>query len=95
MDAETLKFANTALDIILVLASFWMIFSIRGVGGIVGRTLTLIVIGAVILGMAHLISTLTKGTLIPSDIDPMVHRIIVLVGFIFLVLGFRQLKAIQ
>lgn len=88
---------NLILDVILVLASIWMIFTIRGVGGVVGRTLTFIVIGTVILGAAHLQTTLTSDWFVfnGTDYDNTIHRLVVLVGFIFLVIGFRQLRAIK
>lgn len=88
---------NLVLDIVLVLASIWMVFTIRGLGGIVGRTLTFIVIGTVILGAAHLQATLTDDFFIigDTDYDNTVHRLVVLVGFVFLVVGFRQLRSIK
>ncbi len=47
MDVGTL---NIILDVVLIVASLWMVMTVRGVGGAVGRTLTFIVIGTVILG---------------------------------------------
>lgn len=90
MEAST---ANIILDVVLILASLWMVFMIRGIGGVVGRTLTFIVIGAVILGIAHLLATLTAGIFAPYD--GTMHRVVVLVGFIFLAFGFRQLSAMR
>lgn len=93
---------NVILDVILILASIWMLMSIRGVGGLMGRTLSFIVIGAVILGAAHLIATLTTGMFVVAqadgttlNLDGVIHRVIVLVGFVFLALGFRQLRAMK
>ena len=89
---------NYVFDIILVLAGIWMIWLARGVGGIMGRTLVFIVIGALITGSAHLIATLTTGWFKTADgtsYDGSVHRIIVLIGFVFLVIGFRQLQGMK
>ena len=90
---------NYVFDVILVLAGIWMVWLARGVGGIMGRTLAFIVIGALITGSAHLIATLTTGWFKTADgslnYDGSVHRIIVLIGFIFLVIGFRQLQAMK
>lgn len=85
---------NIILDIVLVMASIWMLVTIRGIGGLMGRTLTFIVIGALILGAAHLIATLV-GPLVGSALNNVIHRVIVLVGFIFLALGFRQLQSLK
>ncbi len=86
---------NVILDVILIIASVWMLMTIRGIGGLMGRTLTFIVIGAVILGAAHLIATLTGPIVGDAALNNVIHRVIVLVGFVFLALGFRQLKAMK
>jgi hypothetical protein len=90
---ETVDIANIALDIILILASLWMVQSVRGIGGVMGRTLTFIVIGAIILGMAHLIASVQGNSFAPWD--GTIHRAIVLLGFVFLVIGFRQLNVMK
>ncbi|GAB5494745.1 MAG: hypothetical protein Phog2KO_49600 [Phototrophicaceae bacterium] len=90
---------NIVLDIILIVASLWMVMTVRGVGGAVGRTLTFIVTGTVILGVAHLLSTITSRlglfVLDGVDYDGTVHRLVVLLGFVVLVFGFRQLQAMK
>lgn len=88
---------NIILDFILIAASVWMVFAVRGLGGLVGRSLTMIVLGAVVLGIAHLVATLT-GRYLPWDstFNGFVHRLVVLVGFVLVTLGFlriRELKA--
>lgn len=85
--------ANVALDVVLILASLWMVFTVRDIGGVVGRTLTFIVIGTVILGFAHLQATFTADLL--GVWNGTVHRVVVLVGFFFLVIGFRQLQGMR
>jgi hypothetical protein len=87
---------NFTLDVILIIAAIWMVLTVRGLGGIIGRGLNLITIGAVILGIAHLLSTLTRALLsIDAASDAVIHRIIVLIGFVVLVAGFRQINAIN
>jgi hypothetical protein len=90
---------NLILDILLVVASIWMVLVVRGIGGIFGRTLNLIVAGTIVLGIAHLVSTLGKN-LFPTDspivvYDSLIHRVIVLIGFVVLVFGFRQLAELK
>ncbi len=85
--------ANLVLDIVLILAAFWMVASARGIGGIVGRTLTAIVIGTVILGFAHLQATLTATAF--GTWNATIHRVVVLVGFLFLIYGFRQISVMK
>lgn len=84
---------NLILDIVLVIASLWMLISVRGLGGIVGKTLYLITIGAIILGFAHLIATAASSLLgWDAAFNNFVHRLIVLLGFILVALGFRQVR---
>lgn len=84
---------NIILDIILIVASLWMVWTVRGLGGVVGKTLTYIVIGTVILGVAHLQATITADLF--ESWNGTLHRAVVLFGFVFLVYGFRQLKVMK
>jgi hypothetical protein len=96
MDANTINIINVVLDFVLVAASVWMILAARGVGGIFGKTMNLIVIGAIVLGVAHLLATIGTSVLqIPGGPNQLIHRLIVLAGFVFLVFGFRQLAEIK
>lgn len=90
MDIST---ENLILDIILIVASVWMVLEVRGIGGVMGRTLTYIVIGTVILGVAHLQATLTADAFGANN--GLIHRGVVLIGFIVLVVGFRQLRDVK
>ena len=99
MDAQTvstMSTINVILDIVLVVASIWMVITLRGVGGLVGRTLTFIVIGAIILGIAHLLATIGTSIFnINGTLNNLIHRIIVLLGFVFLIIGFRQIRELK
>jgi hypothetical protein len=87
---------NFILDLVLVAASIWMVVEARGLGGIVGTSMNLIVAGAIVLGFAHLIATLGTGLLhIEGPTNNLIHRIIVLIGFILLVAGFRKMAEIK
>ena len=88
--------ASIILDIVLVITAIWMVIVVRGLGGIVGKTLSLITIGAVITGLAHLLATL-QHRLFPFDsgAEALMHRLIVLVGFAMLAAGFRQIRELR
>ena len=95
---EGLSTVNVVMDIILVLASLWMVWVVRGIGGIVGSALTLIVLGAIILGFAHVIATLGSAQfldLFDPTLNNFIHRIVVLIGFIVLVFGFRRIRVMK
>lgn len=89
---------NLILDFVLVIASIWMVITVRGIGGIVGRSLTLIVAGAIVLGIAHLVATFAGPDnlkLFDGPTNNLVHRLIVLGGFVLLVFGFRQIRVMK
>lgn len=95
---ENLSIVNLIFDFILVAASIWMVLAIRGIGGLVGRSLSLIVIGAIVLGFAHLIATFAgpeRFNLFDGPTNNVVHRVIVLAGFVLLAFGFRQIRAMK
>jgi hypothetical protein len=95
---EGLSTINVVMDIVLVLAGLWMVWVVRGIGGIVGSALTLIVTGAIILGFAHLITTLAGAqflNLFDATLNNFIHRLIVLIGFVVLVFGFRRLRVMK
>lgn len=93
-----LSTANIVLDFVLVAAAIWMVIVVRGIGGIVGRSLNLIVAGAIVLGIAHVVATFAgPGQLgiFDGTTNNFVHRLIVLAGFVLLVFGFRQIRTIK
>lgn len=92
--ASNYEFFNTFMDIVLLLVSFWMAATARkmNMGGAVGKTISLVVYGAVVLGLAHLTETLVSTIYdIPNEINEMIHRVIVLIGFVLLTIGLRSL----
>ena len=84
---------NIILDFVLVAAAIWMVATVRGVGGVVGRTLNLITIGAIVLGLAHFLATWQHRLMpIESTLEAFIHRLIVLLGFVLFLAGFRQIR---
>lgn len=84
---------NFLLDIVLIVISVWMIYVIRGFGGLVGRSFALIAWGCIFLGLAHLTETLLFEVL-QMDVAMIesIHRVQVVLGFIFLILGFKKIS---
>jgi hypothetical protein len=85
---------NTTMDFLLLVVSFWMAFTARkmNMGGAVGKTISLVVYGAVVLGFAHLAETILSGFFnVPNDANELIHRCIVLLGFVLLTVGLRSL----
>jgi ABC-type siderophore export system fused ATPase/permease subunit len=91
LNAETF---SSVMDFALVGVSFWMAYSAKQMkmGGAIGKTVNLVVLGAVVLGLAHLIETISTDFLkTPNEINELIHRGIVMVGFILLTVGLRSL----
>jgi hypothetical protein len=85
---------NTVMDIVLLLVSFWMAYTARKInmGGAVGKTISMVVYGAVVLGLAHLAETILSNMFnIPNDMNELIHRCIVLAGFLLLTFGLSSL----
>lgn len=90
-----MEVANIALDFVLFFCAIWMIVAVRGsgLGGVVGGSLTTISIGAIVLGIAHIAETITFEVIKLENVPlgELIHRGIVLVGFILLVIGIKNL----
>jgi hypothetical protein len=96
MDMTGLSLGNLILDFVLVAAAIWMVIEVRGIGGIIGSSMNRIVIGAIILGVAHLVATFGTNVLdLAGDVNNFIHRLIVLLGFVLLVAGFRKMAEIK
>lgn len=86
------------LDIILILTSFWMIYVVRQsqFGGVLGATLQAVVLGALLLGLAHAMETIMIEVLsMGIEITELIHRLMVLFGFALLIFGFQQLAKLR
>jgi hypothetical protein len=88
--------ASFGLDFILIGAGFWMAFTSRRLQmqGVVGATIAQVAMGSIVLGFAHLIETLMFYLLdLPAEVNELVHRVIILIGFVFITNGLRQFAA--
>ena len=89
---------NTVLDFVLIAAAIWMVVVVRGLGGIIGRGLNWITVGALVLGIAHLLDTAMRqviGAGWDAATFSFAHRIVVLAGFVVLIVGFQQIRDIK
>jgi hypothetical protein len=86
---------NLAFDILLVFIGFVMAFAATKIPsvGAIGKTVRNVVIGAVILGFAHLIETgISSIFKIDNELNELIHRSIILVAFAFLYFGIKGLS---
>ena len=83
------------LDVVLIGASIWTVIAIRGLGGEIGKSLGTVTAGAVVLGLAHVIETLSFLLGMATETNEIVHRLIVLTGFTLLVVGFTRIARLK
>jgi hypothetical protein len=82
---------NLILDGIIILLSFWVLKILVGYGGLIGKALTTIGIGVLVFGVAQIIET-TLSIWSPWDLYTieMVHRLILTIGFIITIFGYKS-----
>lgn len=86
-----MEIINLVLDFVLIAMSIWMLTIVTGYGGDIGRAFTVIGWGAFILGIAHLVETITFEVFGLSQFAvELSHRLIVIVGFALVVIGFQM-----
>lgn len=84
------------LDVILIGGSIWTVIAIRGLGGEIGKSLGTVTAGTVVLGLAHIIETLTFALgILSTEANEIAHRLIVLTGFALLVVGFSRIAKLK
>jgi hypothetical protein len=89
---------NFVLDIVLIVAAAWMLYVVRqsSLGGTMGRTLTYMTIGTMLLGFAHILETVMLESLGASlELTELIHRLVVLAGFVLLTIGIRPLMRLR
>lgn len=84
------------LNFALVGVALWILISVKRIGGLAGKALTIMAWGLVLLGVAHLSDTiLAEFQLFPGMIVEVIHRIIVLFAAVLLALGSKKITAVQ
>jgi hypothetical protein len=81
------------LDIILVIAAVAAYLARPRIGGQLAKGMRLLTTGLLVLGFAHLIETLFFTLLfVDRPLNEVVHRLLVVVGFIFVTVGFIRMR---
>jgi hypothetical protein len=89
-----LGMVSLGFDLLLLLIGVVMAFAASKIPsvGAIGKTVRSVVIGAMILGLAHLIETgLTEMFKVETELNEIIHRVIILIGFGFLYFGIKGL----
>jgi hypothetical protein len=94
-NSSLIPLANHAMDFLLIAAAVWMAITVvkLRLGGALSSSVNRIVAGAMILGIAHVIETLSLQHGMEEHLNELVHRVIILAGFLALILGIQSLVA--
>ncbi len=90
-----LPFLSFALDVILVMAAVAAFLIRPRIGGQLAVGMRTLLIGVMILGLAHLIETLLFIVFtVSTEVNEIAHRLLVGVGFIFVISGFAKMRRV-
>jgi len=93
IDHSIIQFINHALDFVLIAAAVWMAVTVAKLrlGGALSSSVNRVVIGALILGFAHMVETIALQYGMEEHLNELIHRGIILLGFSALILGVQSL----
>lgn len=87
---ETISFI---LDILLVIAAIAAYLTRPRIGGELARGLRTLLIGIMILGLAHMVETLLFVLFnVGAPLNEVIHRLLVVTGFAFVIAGFAHMR---
>lgn len=79
--------------VIVGMVIFWQTISL---GGLLGRSFRMIAAGLLFLGAVHMLETVLFALFIEeTELYEVIHRLLVLVGFVFMLFGVRTLRSIR
>ena len=81
------------LDILLVIATITIYLTRPRIGGELAKGLQILTLGLMAVGLAHLAETVIFLVFkIDLSIAEAVHRVMVVIGFIFVIVGFNRMR---
>lgn len=79
-------------DILIALLSLWVLYKLIGYGGTIGKSLSQVGYGIVIIGFSQMVETLGLIFIDKNVFDVhIVHRSILIIGFFLVAWGFKNL----
>ena len=90
---DALQIISLILDLLLIAAAVIAYLARPRIGGALAKGLRILLIGIMILGLAHFIETLLFAVLQMShDANEVIHRLLVGLGFVFVIWGFLKMR---
>jgi len=89
---QNLTILTVLFDLLLALLSIWVLFKLIGYGGLVGRSLSQVGYGIIIIGFSQILETIWVIFINTNLFDiEIFHRLILVIGFFLVALGFKNL----
>jgi hypothetical protein len=90
---DALQIVSLALDVLLIVAAVIAYLARPQIGGALAKGLRVLLIGVMVLGLAHFIETILFGVFqVNQDANEIIHRLLVATGFIFVIWGFLKMR---
>jgi len=90
---DAMQIISLILDLLLIAAAVIAYLARPRIGGALAKGLRILLIGIMILGLAHFIETLLFAVLqMGHDANEVIHRLLVGVGFVFVIWGFLKMR---
>lgn len=90
---DFLQIVSFVLDVALVAAAVIAYHARPRIGGQLAIGLRILLVGVMILGLAHFIETaLFVVFMVDLQTNEMIHRVLVVIGLAFVILGFYRMR---
>ena len=90
---DALQIVSLVLDALLVVAAVVAYLARPQIGGALAKGLRILLIGVMVLGLAHFIETILFAVLqVSQDANEVIHRLLVGMGFVFVIWGFAKMR---
>jgi hypothetical protein len=90
---DALQVVSFALDIVLVIAAVIAYHARPRIGGQLSIGLRVLLVGVMVLGLAHFIETALFVVFRENlEVNEVIHRLLVGAGFLFVIIGFYRMR---
>jgi hypothetical protein len=90
---DALQIASLVLDVLLIMAAVIAYLARPQIGGALAKGLRILLIGVMVLGLAHFIETILFAVFqVTQDANEVIHRLFVGLGFVFVIWGFLKMR---
>ena len=79
-------------DLLITILSIWALLKLTSYGGIIGRYLSMVGYGLIIIGLSQIFETISLNFINANvSLVEIIHRIILLLGLVLVAWGFKKL----